>query len=284
MRRCILPVKSEGWHIVLAGVGLLLVMGACDPQVDRFEENDLHYSLFGYLDASADTQFVRVEPLRDGLQTRVPRTLGAEVTLTNLATDRSISLQDSLFRYQENATAHNFYTTVEIEPNTPYRLRVRGPGEAESWAQTTVPDSFPAPYQVVPLEAFDPECTDQGPRGASVVRLVIPGIGRLVAVKSLFTTRYGGVSDFNHLSDTTYVQGGQLRARINLAEDYCEIPPRLREVSKIQIVVAAGDPNWPDFLALDWEAEVLPSAATNVNGGVGYVGGVVSDTLVVFES
>ena len=44
--------------------------------------NDLKFSVFGYLDASADTQWIRVMPLRT-LVTTTPEPLGARVTLRN---------------------------------------------------------------------------------------------------------------------------------------------------------------------------------------------------------
>lgn len=260
-------------------VFLLVVMG-CDPSVDSFQENDLHYSIFGYLNASADTQFVRVELLRDGLLTRAPATLDADVTLTNLATEHTTSLQDSLFHYLDGATAHNFYTTVDIEPTATYRLTVQGPDGAESHAQTSIPDTFPAPTVIVPADTF-PTCSNF--RGNSEIAVVeVQDIERLVAVRAIYyMVDLERVWSFGHLADTVQTGTGAVRARIDYGHDWCRIPQR-GEAERIEVVVAAGDPDWPDFMGMAWETEVLPDVASNVEGGTGLLGGVVTDTAVVY--
>jgi hypothetical protein len=65
--------------------------------------------------------------------------------------------------------------------------------------------------------------------------------------------------------------------------DLCRIPDPGRP-ERIEILVAAGSPDWPEFLRLDPETELLPGVASNVEGGVGYVGGVVTDTITVYST
>ena len=271
------PLPMTLHRCVLAAVCALLLAG-CDPSVDAFQENELHYSIFGYLNASADTQFVRVEPLRDGMLTSTPERLQADVTLTHLGTGRTTSLHDSLFRYLDGASAHNFYTTVDIEPTASYRLQVHGPGGAASQAQTAVPDTFPEPVVTTPATNFpELECNDPY-EGSQQAVVEIRGIDRLVAVRALYYMQ--GVRSYSHLPDTVHTGNGVIEARIAYLEDLCRIPqssiPR-----KIEVVVAAGTPDWPEFLALDLETETLPNVASNVEDGTGLLGGIVSDTVVV---
>jgi hypothetical protein len=61
------PIPMLLSRLGAAATVLLIIAAGCDPTVDSFQENEFHYSLFGILNASADSQFVRVEPLRDGL-------------------------------------------------------------------------------------------------------------------------------------------------------------------------------------------------------------------------
>lgn len=289
----LLPIKNI--RFVLAATVLLLVTAGCDPSVDSFEDNGLDYSIFGYLNASADTQFVRVEPLRDGMLTRAPENLDAEVTLTNLATDRTVSLQDSLFRYIDDATAHNFYTTFDIKPTTPYRLLVQGPGEAESQVQTTVPDTFPPPT----VSASIPDCFPNCPPGANpdcgvteeqhkslFATVLVEDIERLVAVRALYYMEEPrGVWSFGHLADTTHTRNGTIRAQVDYGKDWCTLPTAEdgdRVQRRIEVVVAAASPDWPEFLRMDFETEVLPGVASNVEGGVGFLGGIVTDTVAVY--
>lgn len=258
---------------------LFLVCGGCDPTVETFEENELDYSIFGYLDSSADTQFVRVEPLRDGMLTQAPETLDVEGTLRNLDTDHTVALQDSLFRYQDGATAHNLYTSFPIEPSTTYRLRVQGVGEAESHVDATVPDSFPEPSVVSPAERISNlEC--RNPYQASPYAVVeIREIDRLVSVQALYYL--DGMRSIGYLADTVQTATGAIRAQIDYLNDLCEMPePGIPE--KIEVMVAAGSPSWPDFLRMDRPTEMLPGVASNVEGGVGFLGGIVTDTVQVY--
>ena len=70
------------------GLALVLLAGACDNTVQPFAEDaDALFTLSGFLSTAADTQFVRVIPLRQSLSAddeALP--LGAEVTLTELQT------------------------------------------------------------------------------------------------------------------------------------------------------------------------------------------------------
>lgn len=283
------PLASYGGAAIIAA--FLLVITGCDPQVDLFKENDLHYSLFGVLNPSADTQFVRVEPLRDSLAVGAPETMDAEVTLTHLDTDRTISLQDSLFRSPDR---HNFYTTADIQPTTPYRLVVEGPRGAESRVQTTVPQPL-SPRVIAPIPSCFPNCPRTGApscnRGeeptARFTSISVDETGRLVSVRARYVMEEpSGVWSYGHLADTSHTTDGTIRTSINYAEDWCKISSPegdgARVPARIEVVVAAGSPDWPAFLNLDLETELLPGVASNVEGGVGFVGGAVTDTVRVY--
>ena len=59
-----------------------LLLGSCDTAFDPFQENDYHFSVFGFLDDAADSQFIRITPVRDsialtpGVVTNVDNDLG----------------------------------------------------------------------------------------------------------------------------------------------------------------------------------------------------------------
>lgn len=277
-----LPMDSPRFAFGFAFVAAvcLLVLGGCDPTVDSFQESELDYSIFGYLNASADTQFVRVEPLRDGMLTRAPERLEADVRLTNLATGRTVSLRDSLFRYLDDTAVHNFYTTADVEPATTYRLRVRGPEGAESHVRPTVPDTFPEPSVIVPVRDLQRmECSDLV-YGSPQTIVEVRGMERLVSVRALYHYTEG-TTNFGHLADTVQTGNGVVEARVGYLEDVCgDSEPGFPQ--RIEVVVAASTPEWPEFLGLDLETELLPEVASNVEGGVGFLGGIVTDTVVVY--
>ncbi len=269
-------------HPILLSVAFLLLVVGCDPTVDTFEENDRHYSLFGFLNATADTQFVRVEPLRDSMLTRAPATLDATVQLTNLATQDSHPLRDSLFQYLDRATAHNFYTTEDIELGTTYRLTVRTPSGEASRALIDIPDAVPNPSVHIPVfrDAISELNCDDPHRTSPNAVLSFRGDIRIVGVKVLYDV--GPIRTFGHLADTLHIGTDVVQARIPYVDDLCQMSdPQVPE--QIKVIVAAGSSQWPKFLALDDSVPLIPGTTSNVDGGVGFVGGIATDTVTMYS-
>ena len=280
-------LQKSGYLFLIVCANLLFV--GCEPSFDPIQENDRYYSLFGYLNASADTQFVRVEELRDSLATGALRNLDAEVTLTNTSTGQSVIMEDSLFEYPKGV-AHNFFTTMDINPNQEYKLVVNGPAGTSS-VEVKIPDTFPEP------DLLDPP--DEDPF------VIVRGIDRLVGAKMIYNSCQNCICgapetspppcpevpfirsmEFYSLEDTTSFPNGTIRVPIDSLDNRQEIEteyPASREftITSYKLMIAAGTDQWPDFIALDDEAAALPNVATNVTGGTGFVGGIVSDTLTI---
>ncbi len=130
-----------------------LLAGACNEAFAPLQESSSkRFSIFGYLDASADTQWIRVMPIRPLRQTS-PDSFGMTVTLENVATGASVELRDSLFAFTSYAGTdlgsgtqyvHDYWTTQKIEPGATYRFSARlDTGEA---AEALV--KIPADYAV----------------------------------------------------------------------------------------------------------------------------------------
>jgi hypothetical protein len=126
------------------------VVAACDDSFEATAPSDLAFSVFGYLDASADTQWIRVMPIRT-VKVTSQDPLGITVTLENLGTGRTIELRDSLFRFSsssepalgsEGVYVHNFWTLEEIEPGASYRFSARQEGEEPAEAVVEIPLDF----------------------------------------------------------------------------------------------------------------------------------------------
>ena len=259
----------------------VVVSAGCDPAFDPIKETNRSYSVYGYLNASADTQFIRIEKLRDNMPIGTLDDLGADVQLTNVTTGQTTLLQDSLFNYRVGR-AHNYFTTLQVNPEQQYRLEVQG-NEGAASAEVDIPDTFPEP-SLAPRKEF----------------VQVQDIDRLIAVKTIYDTcqncgGLGGCPDepyirrftYSHLADTAHIQGSGIRANYNMAEDLSEVSnnyPRNAAFTIVRgsVVIAAGTANWPNFLELDAEAAALPNVASNIDGGVGLLGGIVTDT-VTFE-
>jgi hypothetical protein len=131
------------------GLLVLLLTAACDDTFTPIEASALRYSLYGYLDASADTQWIRVMPVRP-LAVTSPEPLEERVTLEHLGTHRVVELRDSLFRQTSTDPElgggafyyHNFWTVEPIDPGATYRLTVTKAGSPAVETLIKVPPAY----------------------------------------------------------------------------------------------------------------------------------------------
>src|SRR5262245_13938633 len=100
-----------------------LLATACEENFAPLGTSNLRYSAFGHLNASADTQWIRVMPIRSLVLT-TPDSFGIRVTLEEVGAGRTIVLRDSLFLFADasnpdlgsTAYVHNYWTTQRITP------------------------------------------------------------------------------------------------------------------------------------------------------------------------
>ena len=128
---------------VAATLCVAAVVAACDETFEPTAPSELGFSVVGYLDASADTQWIRIMPIRP-LKVTSQDPLAATVTIEHLETGRIIELRDSLFSFSSGAYVHNFWTLEDIEPGATYRFSARREGKEP--AETVV--EIPLDYEV----------------------------------------------------------------------------------------------------------------------------------------
>lgn len=124
---------------------LFLIFSGCGGSFQPYEKNDKYpFSIFGYFDASADTQWVRISPARQEFNTSadVP---DMKVTLKNMQSGESALLKDSLFVPDSAFKFLNFRTTMDIEPGETYELQAESTDGVSSRVTVTIPDEFPTP-------------------------------------------------------------------------------------------------------------------------------------------
>jgi len=133
-----------------ACLGMAAALAACDESFEPIAPSPLGFSVFGYLDASADTQWIRVMPIRP-LRATTAEPLAARVTLEVLSTGRIIELRDSVFRFSsyadpnlgaEGVYVHNFWTPEPIEPGASYRFSATRDGKEPAEAVVEIPYDF----------------------------------------------------------------------------------------------------------------------------------------------
>lgn len=273
--------KHHTFSILMAGISILSVfifLTGCDQSFEPFQENDRYvFSMYGYLDASADTQWVRVMPVRDSVFLS-PDPIDATVTIEHLGEGgETVIWNDSLFYYGHDAYAWNFWTTQDLMPAQTYRLRAeRSDGEASS-VTVTLPEDFPTPAVEVNIDE-------------QLEYVNVNGVENLADVHSnhrLQRLDSGLVSmfTFSHHQDTvtTPLSQGEHKAQINPSEatEYLEFYYEENPYSVLQreIFVASAGPDWHYFPDIDEEIIALPDGISNVENGVGYVVGIVSKTI-----
>ncbi len=264
------PLSSRlRWALVALLAAGAPAIGCDEADFDPFEPSNRYFSVYGYLDAAADTQFVRVTPLRDSLLAG-PGPLDAAVTLERLDTGAKTVWRDSLVRLAGGRLGHVFWSAERVVPGPTYRLAVTRSDGAASVADVVVPDTI---REVILSSGGGPgvpptsqSITVSGAEHLADLRLHLQLSGPSVGVTLAYLPRA------SRTPDGLYIVGADVYAdtqqALNGGDGVC---PGLQSA---RVFVAATTPGWPDFAGLDLETAALPDVNTNVEHGLGFVGGV----------
>ncbi|MFH5884124.1 hypothetical protein ACG2F4_07420 [Halalkalibaculum sp. DA3122] len=264
------PIMANSFCTLISGLLLCLWGGSlagCEQTFEPYKENnEFHFSFYGYLDASADTQWVRISPAR--VEFQVPTDApDAVVTLEEMETGHSAVLEDSLFERTGGYNYWNYWTTMDVRAEHTYRLLAESPDGATSSVTVTIPPDFPKPRIGYHLNGCQ-------------ATLSIRGVERLADAQSVWRysaqqlyrfpyriQAYGGVSGFH----TIELNAIRERTQIPVAENV--------DVQSRYVMVAAGGPEWVEGVdSLDDPTYTLPEGFSNVQNGLGYMVGILSKT------
>lgn len=265
--------------VIISFMSIYFTITACNESFNPFQENDRYtFSIYGYLDASVDTQWVRVMPVRQSFFLS-PDSLDVTVTLEHLHPDGKTSiLNDSLFFYGQSAYAWNFWTTMNLQPAQTYRLRAERPDGSNSFVTVTLPEDFPDPVIDVDFEE-------------SKEYVIVRGVENLADVHSEhllfhYLSDITIVYNFNHHQDSlaNYLQQPD-RHKVLLnpsnAQEFLAtyVEENPYTVLQREVYVASAGPEWHFFPDIFEEVIQLPDGISNVKNGVGYVVGIVSKKI-----
>ncbi|WP_412060669.1 hypothetical protein [Rubrivirga sp. IMCC45206] len=122
-------------------LGLLLVLvavGGCEDSVDPTVGLDVPFSLYGQLDPTADHQAIRVAPI--ALSLDAPQdTIDATVTSTDLGTGATTAWRDSLVTFADGSRGHVFVADFTPRPGSTVRVDARRSDGAASSVTVEVP-------------------------------------------------------------------------------------------------------------------------------------------------
>ena len=276
---------SGRWLLLLWYVCLLIpavFQTGCDTAISPFAESDRYFSIYGYLDTGADTQFVRVVALRDSIFTS-DDPLEATVTTTDFETGRMIVWKDSVvsfYNYRDD-TGHVFWTKDKPEAGHVYRLNVERPDGAVSYADVRIPEA-----------PDDPVVTRPVTYGNTVWQHIewsesfnAPVVDMVYHVRD--TSRTGSETEIVLSYVDAFVSAdGRSEVSISMTQDTelvykgLDLPQSTRlariELLGVEIRIARASEDWT-FLGskLDYETLAFPGKFSNVTQGFGFIGAII---------
>jgi hypothetical protein len=225
------------------------------------------FSMYGYLDVKADTQWVRVMPVRQNLLSD-PAPIDAVVTLEDVETGHTVTLKDSTFRYADAQLdgvvyAHNFWTTERLAAGARYRLRaVRSDGDS-----TTAVVNMPADFEFSFLNL----------EGGGDTALVQLRAERVLSVETLHTMATGAGEPGGRVAKRQKAPSASGNPGVQLlyVDGTPAIQSGLSDVGRTDLRIAVAGPDWQfDATLPDLEVMEPSTMPSNVEHGLGYVGGV----------
>lgn len=265
-----------------------LFASACNQTFEPLEENDKYFfTIFGYLDASADTQWVRIVPPREQIDSP-PEVPEINVTLENLETGNTVVMKDSLFASGNGFNYSNFYTLEDIEAGQSYRVKAEHPDGRASQVTLKTPEEFPTPLFLEDFNRVPPRINS----------LFILGEVNLIDVQTWWYVRVLGPGrdqlkryafTYRNSAEWSPIYGGAYVVAFSGDEEFAEIrrqadvsPNTNSRVDVLyrQIYVAVAGPDWsPEIAALDDLLYSQPESLSNVENGLGYMVGVYSKII-----
>ncbi|MDX1546344.1 MAG: hypothetical protein R3247_05120 [Rhodothermales bacterium] len=118
---------------------LLLLLAACDPAVNPIVGEERPFTVWGFLDATADTQRVRVFAVEDRLGDRRGGSIDAVVTSTDLTTGAARTWTDEEVTFADGTVGHVFWAPFRAQHGHRYRLTVTRSDGAKTTATVSVP-------------------------------------------------------------------------------------------------------------------------------------------------
>ena len=257
----VLPPGARAAHARLVPLALAVaaVLAGCEVPLDPIAESDRYFSMSGYLDTEADTQWVRVEPV-DATVEASGDPIDARVTLDGPG--GPAALTQRVVRLGPNPS-HLFWTTADVEPGQTYTVAARRPDGATTTARVRTPAPDPPPTL---YDGYD-ECparltlASTQPVGDAFVTYRVAGD---VPRRIRFDRRDKVFRSEDAWVLTAYYGSDALEAGLNPLDVQ---NPNL----SAEIALAVVTDDWPE--ETDLETALTPTDQPSVENGLGFVGG-----------
>ena len=132
-------VRRSAARVTVSLALLVLFLTGCDNPFDPFVEKERFFVVSGFLDAAADTQFVRLSALRT--QIAVDTTLNIAVESRQHTSGETTPWTDSLVQLADGSLGRLFYSVFSPKAAATYSLTAKAHGVRTRTVTTTLPDS-----------------------------------------------------------------------------------------------------------------------------------------------
>ena len=257
--------------------GVLLI--GCTDAVDPIVDSGRAYTVYGLLDAHADTQAVRVFSIDGTLDLIRPASLGAKVTSVEVGTAAEHSWQESVVEFSNGRFGHVYWAAFRAKYEGVYRLDLERPDGARTTVQITMPPRAEA-IRMDPVLGF----------GYARLPVLWRHAPRVHDIRVAYTTNYG-TYPFEYPLDQEVREDGVL-VDIYLSRDFrdifselnrARIPVANLRLLEVTLSVLISSSAWvPPGGVYDPDVLIEPGVFSNVENGFGFVGAGY-DTLLVFD-
>lgn len=256
-------MKGAGYGVFVAG--LTLSLAACDNTIEPFpEEPDAFFSIHGVLNTNADTQFVRVTPIRQTFALDVDNPVGITVTSTATPAGERVVWQDSLITLEDGSPGHLFFALMDVEGGITYHLDVTREDGATTTAATTIP-AMPRPLVNQPV----------GDSLRLTQQIILQGLNetpqRIAMNYRVATSMLAPEEEFDIQYDPDNSTFGKLPVVVELTRDRQTIARRLGLEPTEKTIIFKGLELEIELWSAEW---TVPTASVNIQNGVGFFGAI----------
>ncbi len=276
-------------HLLCTAALLLLAVSfltSCDQSIDPVIGEDRPFTIWGYLDAHADTQRVRVFSIEERLGVDRAGPIDATVTSTNLTTGEVHTWIDREITYSDSSVGHVFEAAFSARYEERYRLSVLRSDGAESSAEVTIPPPVEVELTdernrvIVPVQIHGkpPNLVDVSVTYDAITLPPAnpwpPGSATPPAVRLPVAVSYSGKEE---PTENGWLYELNLRDDFALVQEQFELSCLSRDhiaLRRIYFQFLAADEQWdPPNSSFDPNLLIEPGTFSNVENGYGFFGG-----------
>lgn len=282
--------KARGGRTRLVSFTILILclplLLGCDDTVDPFVGEERPFTIWGFLDAGADTQKVRVFTIEERLGLDRSGPIDAVVTSTDLDTGEQRQWRDSEVTFADSSVGHVFWSAFRAEFGHRYRLEVARSDGAVSSVEVAVPG---------PVELL----LDDNTNRTTVPVTILGSPPRLIKVEVEYdastvtpanpwppgSPRPAGIRfpvAVSYNDDLDRIAGGW-ETEINMIRDFGRVQEAFERnclvkdliaLRRIELRLLVASEDWdPPGGTFDPDVLVQPGAFSNVENGFGFFGG-----------